>query len=284
MQHDQQLATQWANIQNHLKQQLRVLMPLPILSGEHDKENWKAMLELSLARDGLYRYVEDVVPQPEDEAGRQMWKTDRQDIVELMMASVQDHRLLERIRCLGWSPAHSGPKATYRTILDALGNRYDREIELVQLLNGLQADEDQPIDKHPEDYFYALDRLYKKARARHRHIHYHPISLSYFLEGIRGQFPRVYDRHAAKVDDGSFTWNALFRDITQDAMLHRFGHYPAYFQKLEMDGLCNEDHDEHKITLGDLNVPLFAMRLNPKAGRDFLGGLDFFEFWQLLHE
>jgi len=282
IQHYQQLAAQLSNIQNQLMKQRRVLMPLPVLSGEADKENWKAMLELALARDELYRYVEDVVPQPEDEAERQRWKTDCQDIVELMIASIQDRGLLERIRCLGWSPTHSGPKATYRTILDSLGNQYDGEMELVWSFKELQTDENQPIDKHPEDFFYTLERLYRKAKRRHRHIHFHPVSLSYFLEGIRGHFPRVYDRHAAKVDDGSFTWNSFFRDITQDAMLHRFDRYPAYFQELEIEGVCDADHEKHKVTLGDLNVPLFAMRLSPKAGRAFLGGLGFFEFWQLV--
>ena len=255
MKHSEKFASQLSNLDQPLPQR-RFLMALPIWKGESGEENWKAMLKLLLRRDDLYRYVEVDIPQPEDEAERQNWRADRQDIVELLMASIRGAGSLERIRCLGWSPENDGPRETYHIILDAMGSRYDDEIRLVQAFNKLAVGDgfgqDCPEDMHPDDYFSELDKLYDYAIEEHRHIHFHPESLSYFLGGIRACYPEVYDRQAPKINDRSFTWNALFRDIVYDAMRYRFGLYPGSFRELEA----------------------------PEDGPGFLGGMGILEFWQ----
>ncbi len=171
------------------------------------------------------------------------------------MTSVGTPKLLERIRCLGWSPDNNDPRATYRRILDAVGSEYDGEIQLVQEFNQLQVDPDRPDTIDPDHYFEMLDWLYDIATTRHRHIHFHLQALSYFLEGIREKYPLVYHRHKDQIVDQSFTWNSLFRQVVLDAMSCRFGDYPA--------------------RLAESYVRVLS-------GGQFLGGMRISQFWEFV--
>ncbi len=81
LEHSQKLATQLINLNKPVSQP-RSLIALPILKEstewEEDtpEETWKFVLKFSLGRDDLYRHIEVDVPEPEDEAERQMWRAD----------------------------------------------------------------------------------------------------------------------------------------------------------------------------------------------------------------
>jgi hypothetical protein len=85
---NQELTAQLSGLTNSFMRLRRGLLGLPVLRYQedeedavHDAENWKLALQLSLARDNLYRHLEEDIPQPENSAEREKWKLDRQDVV-----------------------------------------------------------------------------------------------------------------------------------------------------------------------------------------------------------
>ncbi len=98
----------------------------------------------------------------------------------------------------------------------------------------MQREPDGRKDWNPDEYFEELDDLHNYAMDELPHIHMQPVALSYLLGGgIRRCYPEIHDRHALKINDRSFTWNSLFRDIVHDDLRYRFGFYSRSFPELE---------------------------------------------------
>jgi hypothetical protein len=236
------------------------------------------MVQLSLARDNMYRHIQEDIPEPKTEAEREKWTTDRQDIVELMVASIRNTNMLERIRCLGWSPKHTGPKSTYQLILDALSRRYQQEMYLVQGFRTLETSEDA---SWAEACFENLDTLYGNVIRNCEFRDSYTTRLSYFLQGIRGYYPELYDCHASKIANKSFSWRSFFRDIAYDAMLGRFRDYPAEIRRMEQayGRLYHRKHREWKSLMleGRLHTMLCA-----EVGKAFLDRMGIAEVWESL--
>ncbi|KAK4129354.1 hypothetical protein N657DRAFT_70609 [Parathielavia appendiculata] len=147
---------------------------------------------------------------------------DRRDIVELMVASIRGTHVLERIRCLGWSPKHIGPRLTYQVILDTLGNEFRaRSIQLVWEFHSLETNKDA---RYAKAYLQKFDSIYKHSP---RFGSSYDARMSYFSRGIRTYYPRWYDRHVRKVADQPFRWALFFRDVAWEAIMGRFRYYPT---------------------------------------------------------
>lgn len=284
MQYNQQLVVLTDPTTNILGKS-RFLIPLPTLTVNFMlppvalEAGWKSMLRTSLVHHGLYCHIEEDVPPPDDETELEMWKKDRKDVVALMLASIpMGSGLFSRMLCLGWTPQDDNPKEVYQKILDALGFLYEPELQLVLDFKRLEHKEDD--NELAEGYFHKLEALYKHVMTHYLYVQFDPKRRAYFLGGARTCYPEVCDRYTSSKRAKLFLWKSFFRDVTHHAMLHRFRDHPARIRSMVATGVMRTP-DGSRIPLG---VTLPSIWLDPKAGREFLGGKGFFEIWESVIE
>jgi hypothetical protein len=261
--------------------QNRFLIPLPLLNFGYMlppvalEAGWKSMLRTSLVHHGLFCHVEEDIPPPDDEAELEQWKTDRQEVIALMLSSIPaDSALLSRMHCLGWTPREDNPRAVYEKILDALGFLYEPELCLV--LDFQRLEQPQNDDELAEGYFHRLEALYKHVMTHYQHVQFDPKRRAYFLGGARNSYPEICDRYTSSKRAKPFLWKSFFRDVTHRAMLRRFRDHPARIRSMVAEGVMRTPEGSRI----PLDGPLPSIWLADKAGQEFLGGKGFFEIWE----
>lgn len=189
-------------------QHRRTFMPLPPLKDWEGLEMWKVMLQVSLARYGLNRYVEEDVSQPENEAERQMWENDRQDVLELMVASLQDRNLIGRINNKGWDPKDDSPRNLYVNIHAALRPESDVWLEYKKLHIG--------NFRNLSEFVSRLKYLRQQLKLWEFEVA-NDAGIRHILAAIGEAYPSLYDRSVYKWNEGALTSDSLVQDILDEA-------------------------------------------------------------------
>jgi hypothetical protein len=191
------------------------LKPLIKLKKQEDFLTWKNDLIRTLRKEEFEKYILEDVPRPDDEEARKKWRYDRGEIDDLIRASIVDTKVWSNLTGMGWDGSDSDPKKTYDKLCQYFQNTvsdgpYDDLQEYVAIRCG-------KFDKM-DSYQARLNYLRQQIDACKDITLTDTGHLWMAVRGIEQEYPELYHRMAAGIENKTLTWADLMTEFQRMAV------------------------------------------------------------------
>ncbi|KAL2198253.1 hypothetical protein P885DRAFT_76961 [Corynascus similis CBS 632.67] len=196
----------------------RAFVTLPTLKGEADLEVWDSQLRSSLAPYRLSRYLDNDVPEPDEDdiTAYITWEADRADIYRVITASLMNSPVWSRMTRIGWNPEVVDPRATYQKVFEALQPSTANATRLlIQEFIEIKPSKFDTMDRYIDRLCVLRQRLRNLGIINPLEIEVYPV-----LTAIKETYPEGYERNLRKMEEKSLTLDDFVKDMTKTCVDH----------------------------------------------------------------
>jgi len=191
-------------------------LPLSLIDSEVTWEVWRGQLRAMLLGCDLLPYLTGEVTEPQDKnsAAWSTWNTERQNIFQLITASITKSVWCRMVK-LSWNPEESDPLETYRTLCEALGGESENRnrVRMHEFFH-LSPESFDTLDAYFDRVCTLRQELEREGVENHVKTEIYTV-----LSAIQPMYPRLVDRNMRVLEESAvkgeiLEWDVFIKDLT----------------------------------------------------------------------